>query len=600
MKKTVRYIVEALIVFALTFVLTITNMFSGLDYMLKDLLYQRPRGVDNDIKIIAIDEKTLEELGPINTWSRQYYGDLINYFNQDENAKPSVIAFDIMFSGYFGESGQAAQGDLAFAQAVKESGNVVVVSQFQYEEKPTYYEDGTMGYDIKEIYYPYKELKEASYVGYSNIAQDSDGIVRRIIVSEDYNGEVSQTFSKEIYDLYCKNQGVEPNNVATDKYNKTMINYSGRPGDYEYISMVDVLSGKIDNRVFKGSIILVGAYAAGMQDNFNVPNGGSQQMFGVEIHANILQSFMQGRFSINGNPYLAGFVLGLICGIIHFIFRKSKIWLSAILLLLAIAGELIVGVALNNNGKAISLVYFPIMLIVSYIYCLAIGYILETIKRKKVLNAFKKYVAPEIVEEIAKKGDFQIKLGGENRDIAVLFVDIRGFTTMSEVLTPEQVVEILNHYLALTTEAIFKNKGTLDKFVGDATMAVFNSPFDLDDYEFRAVCAAMDIVEKGVALEAELLEKYGRTVGFGVGVNCGPAVVGNVGCENRMDFTAIGDTVNTAARLESNAKKGQVLISDAIYERVKDRIEVEEVGEIPLKGKSKGVFVYSVTSVNRN
>ena len=216
-----------------------------------------------------------------------------------------------------------------------------------------------------------------------------------------------------------------------------------------------------------------------------------------------------------------------------------------------------------------------------------------------MIAAFKKYVAPEVVEEIAKKGDFKIQLGGENRDIAVLFVDIRGFTTMSEVLTPEEVVAILNRYLNLTTNAIFKNKGTLDKFVGDATMAVFNSPFELEDYTFKAVCAAMDIVEGGAALEKELLEKFGRTVGFGVGVNCGEAVVGNVGCDFRMDYTAIGDTVNTAARLESNAKKGQVLISDAVYERVKDRIEVEEVGEIPLKGKSKGVFVYSVTAVKR-
>ncbi len=600
MKNIFRYIVEALIVFALTLILTVTNLFSGLDYMLKDLMYQRPRGVDNDIKIIAIDERTLEELGPINTWSRQYYADLINYFNQDANAKPSVIAFDVLFSGYFGENGEPTEGDIAFADATRESGNVVLVSQFQYDEKPTYYKDGTIGHEIKAVYYPYRELGDSSVIGFSNVAQDSDGVVRRIIMSEEYDGQTTQTFSKEIYDLYCKRQGIKPNQVATDKYNRTMINYSGKPGDYEYISMVDILKGNIDSRVFKDSIILVGAYASGMQDNFNVPNGGSRQMFGVEIHANILQSFMQGRFSINGNPYIAGLCLGLICGLLHLIFRKSKIWVSTILMVLAIAGELLIGVSLNNNGKAISLIYFPIMLVVSYIYCLAIGYILESIKRKKVLNAFRKYVAPEIVDGIAKKGDFQIKLGGENRDVAVLFVDIRGFTTMSELLSPEQVVEILNHYLALTTEAIFKNKGTLDKFVGDATMAVFNSPFDLDDYEFRAVCAAMDIVEKGVALEAELLEKYGRTVGFGVGVNCGPAVVGNVGCENRMDFTAIGDTVNTAARLESNAKKGQVLISDAIYERVKDRIEVEEVGEIPLKGKSQGVFVYSVISVKRD
>ena len=168
---------------------------------------------------------------------------------------------------------------------------------------------------------------------------------------------------------------------------------------------------------------------------------------------------------------------------------------------------------------------------------------------------------------------------------------------MSEVLEPEQVVEILNSYLALTTEASFKNKGTLDKFVGDATMAVFNSPFDLDDYEFRAVCAAWDIVQGGIALEGELMERFGKTVGFGVGVNCGPAVVGNIGCDFRMDFTAIGDTVNTAARLEANAKKRQVLISDVLYERVKDRVEVEEVGAIPLKGKSNEVFVYAVTGI---
>ena len=221
------------------------------------------------------------------------------------------------------------------------------------------------------------------------------------------------------------------------------------------------------------------------------------------------------------------------------------------------------------------------------------------IKNKGIINAFKKYVAHEVVEEISKKGDFTIKLGGENRDIAVLFVDIRGFTTMSEILEPEQVVAILNNYLNLTTQAIFKNKGTLDKFVGDATMAVFNSPFDLDDYTFRAVCAAKDIVDGAKDLEEKLMRELGRSIGFGVGVNCGPAVVGNIGCEFRMDFTAIGDTVNTAARLEANAKRGQVLISDVVYERVKDRVEVEPIGEIPLKGKSNGVFVYSVTNVNR-
>lgn len=594
MKQNVRLLIESVIVFGLVFILTVSNIFSPLDYILKDALYQTPQGVTSQIKIVAIDERTLEALGPINTWSREVYAQLLSRLNAEEEAKPLVIGFDIVFSG------QAQQeGDDAFAQAAAASGNVAAVSQFVYSEKPERDADGKRYYPVKDVVLPYEALRNAVQVGYSNVAQDSDGTVRRVIPEETWQGTTYAAFPKVVYDLYCERTGTEPNEIITDKYQRTLINYSGRPGDYEAISFIDVLDGKIDSRTFKDSIVLVGAYAPGMQDNFNVPNGRSSQMFGVEIHANILQAFMQNRFSINGNPYLFGAVYGLLCALLHWLFRKKKIWLSAIVLVTATALELMVGVLLNNHGIAGSLIYVPLVLIVSYIYSLALGYIKERRKRKKVLTAFKKYVAPEIVDEIAKKGDFKIKLGGENRDIAVLFVDIRGFTTMSEILEPEQVVEILNRYLNLTTNAIFKNKGTLDKFVGDATMAVFNSPFDLEDYEFRAVCAAMDIVAGGAALEEELLKEFGRSVGFGVGVNCGPAVVGNVGCEFRMDFTAIGDTVNTAARLEANAKKGQVLISDTIYERVKDRIQVEPIGEIPLKGKSKGVFVYSVIGVDR-
>ena len=155
----------------------------------------------------------------------------------------------------------------------------------------------------------------------------------------------------------------------------------------------------------------------------------------------------------------------------------------------------------------------------------------------------------------------------------------------------------MNEYLNLTTNAIFKHNGTLDKYVGDATMAVFNAPFDLDDYIYRAVCTARDIAAGSEALEKKLMERFGKSVSFGIGVNCGDAVVGNIGCDFRMDYTAIGDTVNTAARLESNAKRGQILISQDVYEAVKDRVKVTEVGVIPLKGKSNEVFVYQLDEV---
>lgn len=594
-KGLIRTAIESLVIFVLIFLLTITNLISPLNYLITDALYQAPRGISSNIKIIAIDEKTLAKYGRIDTWSRQVYADLIDTLNTYEDAKPSVIAFDITFSGNV-----EPEGDQAFADAAKKSGNVVVVSQFLYSQKPVYDENGLKYYPVEGIVNPYPELASAAArVGYANVSQDSDGTVRRIIPKEKFGGNEYPMFSEQIYREFLKDRPEEIKTVPTDKSGRTLINYSGKPGDYEAISLADLLAGKIDCRTFKNSIVLVGAYAAGMQDNFVVPNGGAKQMYGVEIHANILQSFLQERFSVPANPYICGLILGIIGAALFFAMRRSKVWISAIILLAGIGLELWIGTLVNNKGYSMSLLYFPLILFLSFVYSLVFSYLAEVLHKRKVMNAFKKYVAPEVVEEIAKKGDFQVKLGGENRDIAVLFVDIRGFTTMSEALEPEEVVDILNRYLNLTTHSIFNNKGTLDKFVGDATMAVFNSPFDLDDYEFRAVCAAMDIVAGGEAIEQEFIEKYGKSVGFGVGVNVGPAVVGNVGCDFRMDFTAIGDTVNTAARLEANAKRGQVLISDVLYERVKDRVEVEPVGEIPLKGKSKGVFVYSVTKVHR-
>ncbi len=593
MKKKLQILAETLLVGLLVFILTVTNVFRSFDNMAKDSLYQIPRGIDSKIKIIGIDEKTMAELGPIQTWSRSFYANLLRKLNEKAESKPLLVGFDVLFSGNVDE------GDDDFTAAAAEAGNVVIVDHLIYGRKLTTNEDGFASYPVESIEEPFESLSSVCNKGYSNVSQDSDGTVRRIIPSEVYEGAEQKMFSNILYEEYCKKKGITPNAVPVDKNGRAIINYSGKPGDYEYVSMIDVLNGNIDARAFTDSIVLVGAYAPGMQDDFEVPNGGSQQMYGVEVHANILQSYIQGRFSVNGNKYIFGLISAVIAMLMYLLFRKFKPWLSLIIMIIVIIAFVFVLIIFNNHGTAYSIIYLPMMLILSYIASLALGYLRELKKKKKILNAFRKYVAPQVVEEIAKKGDFQIKVGGENRDIAVLFVDIRGFTTMSEALEPEQVVEILNEYLTLTSKSIFDNLGTLDKFVGDATMAVFNSPFDLPDYEFKAVCAAMDIVNGGKALEKNLLAKYGRSVGFGVGVNVGPAVVGNIGCDFRMDFTAIGDTVNTAARLEANAKKGQVLISDALYERVKDRIEVEEIGEIPLKGKSKGVFVYEVTEVHR-
>ena len=219
---------------------------------------------------------------------------------------------------------------------------------------------------------------------------------------------------------------------------------------------------------------------------------------------------------------------------------------------------------------------------------------MERVRKKKILDVFRTYMAPQVVDELSRTRDFQVELGGRNQEIAVLFVDIRGFTSLSESLAPGQVVEILNRYLEQVTEAIFRHEGTLDKFIGDAVMAVYNAPLDVEDYPLKAVLTGLDIVGAVERLNDGLERDFGVRIACGVGIHCGRAIVGNIGCDVRMDYTAIGDTVNTAERLESIAKRGQVLISEEMYERVKEHFHGEFLGEHTLKGKQEKIRVFLV------
>lgn len=595
MKKVkIRKIIVSVIVVVLTFILSVSEVLYSFDKIFADSWYQQPTPTNPQIKIIAIDEKTLQAYGDMKTWNRSISAELVDKLYAQEEYAPSVMVFDIM---YINETEEEA--DQRFAQSCKRAGSVVTAVNTVYETQVTRQGDALVVDEghIGMVEYPYAALKESSSYGYANTIQDKDGYIRYATTEVKYEDEVIEALAVKVYKIFCEKQGITP--VMPKVFNKNHFGFtfSGKSGAYETLSLVDVLDGKIAPQAFAGSIVFVGAYAPGMQDAYNVAIQKGAQMYGVEIHANILEALIEGKTNLPVSETVFGIIAAVMVGVFAVVCWKRKIVISTLAVILGIGANFVIGKFLYSQGMVINLILLPMMFLVTYAYFLIEGYLSEVLRRRKVISAFKKYVAPQVVDEISKQGDFKIVLGGESREVAVLFVDIRGFTPMSESLEPEQVVEILNEYLQLTTESIFKNGGTLDKFIGDATMAVFNAPFDLEDYIYKAVCAARDIAAGSQELEEKLRKRFGKTVSFGIGVNCGKAVVGNIGCDFRMDYTAIGDTVNTAARLESNAKPGQILISEFIYEAVKDRIEVTEIGEIPLKGKSKGVFVYQVDKV---
>jgi len=564
------------------------NVLYNVENNLQDTIYKGNSKSVMDITIIGIDQKSIEELGRFDTWPRTYMAEVIKLLSKGQ---PAVIGVDMLFTG---TSDSTADSELI--DAAKTAGNVVVGVKGTFAKVTT-----KKGFDVLDLEEPFPGLAEVVKTGHINTRPDEDGVVRTAIDSFTYNGKSIFSFDKVIYEEYMKKTGqsLEENIVSSDFLNRRYISYVKNIGDFGYISFVDVLKGNIPVELQKDRIVLIGPYDYGMMDSYVTPVDKNIAMHGVEVHANIIQNYILGNLKQLLPWYYTLLAIAIFCLLGYFIFRKMNPGKAAIVMLGLFIAYVIVAKFTYSKGYIMSILYPAAALVFAYLVILVYRYLEEYLERRRITGIFGRYVAPEVVNQILKNGEQGLKLGGIRKEISVLFVDIRGFTTMSEKVEPEEVVGILNTYLNLTAKAIFENEGTLDKFIGDATMAIFNAPLDLEDHEFKAVKTAWAMKQGAVALYKELEDKYGRGVSFGIGVNSGPAIVGNIGASFRMDFTAIGDTVNTAARLESNAKPDQILLSSSIYEKVKDRVEATYLGEIKVKGKEQGVPIYQLDGITK-
>ena len=554
-----------LIIASILSVFYLIGFFGSWQTALSNDLYQEKEPLEHII-ILAIDDKSLQEMGRW-PWPREAFVEL---FNKLDNAE--IVGVDVAFFEDYD-----LEIDSQIAEAIKNSD-----SKFILPVEYTSFSNGK-GTEVLETISP---IKEAAYsLGFVNILTEADGITREILLKiKGEEVESYDSFSAEIYKAYLNRNFEYPENIMA-------INYIGKPGSFKAISVSDFLKDEADIEI-EGKIVLIGATSPDLHDSYFVPTSYGKAMPGVEVHANALQTMITKRFLLEQPKSSVIIFIFFLSIIFSLLFSKLSVIPMSLSLLAFIIIYPIIVIFAFSRGIILNIIYPFLSIISVYGSTILYNYSIEKKERKKVIETFGKYVSKEVADEILKSKEIDLK--GTEQEVTVLFADIRGFTALSEKLKPKEVVLMLNNYLGGMTEAVLKNKGTLDKYIGDCIMAVFNAPIKQEDHVLRAVKTALDM-QKAVSRISK--KKNVQKVKCGIGINTGEAVVGNIGSEKRIDYTAIGDSVNLASRLCSVAKADQVIISEETYEKIKDRIKAKKLGKVKLKGKEKEVVIYNVLKV---
>jgi len=446
--------------------------------------------------------------------------------------------------------------------------------------------------------------------GYFNALPDSDGSNRWsplvIVFQNNYYSSLAVSLVQAYLDFPNLSLNLEPFGaksvviddivIPTDESGQLLINYMGPPQTFPHYSIADILAGRLPKDTFRDKIVLVGATAIGIYDLRVTPF--SSTFPGVEIHANVIDNILHRNFLIHSSvtrfiDLCSILLFGLILGLLIPRLRPIPGMIAAFLMIAAF-------VAINffiffSFNTWLNLIYPLITMATIYLGITIYHYFKEEREKKKIRGAFQYYLTSSVINEMLKDPD-KLKLGGDKKDLTVLFSDIRGFTTISEKMTPEELVALLNEYLTTMTNQVFHYDGLLDKYMGDAIMAVFGAPLDQPDHALRACRTALAMMEELHRLQ-EKWKAEGRPVfDIGIGLNSGDMVVGNMGSEMRFDYTVMGDMVNLGSRLEGTNKEygTNIIISEFTYEKVKDAMCCRELDGVRVKGKLKPVKIYEL------
>ncbi|HEV8584647.1 MAG TPA: CHASE2 domain-containing protein [Methylomirabilota bacterium] len=533
------------------------------------------------IVIVTIDESTFTEMDEQWPFARARHAELIMHLAEGQ---PRVIGVDLIFDA---PSSRGPKDDEALGEAVAFAGNVVLGAAYTKDIQP-YTKRETFNVPLPML------RKGAAGMAPVNMDADPDGHVRRVpvkIVPIDLDPMLA--FDATMHALLAKSgMAVAP----LPKAASVLINFRGGPVTYPWVSYHRVVRGEIPSSYWKDKIVLIGPTSEILHDQFPTPFAPGGNMPGVEIHANALETLVRGN-PIREVPRVISTVLAVVAGLLGSALVVRLRALRALIAALALVALLTAGAVV---GFAMADVWMRGM---AGLLALGLGYgatvVEHFVREQRERRQLSRFFSPSVVKEVVRHKD-DGSLTTARRLVTVLFSDIRGFTTLSEQLQPEQVEEMLREYLTEMTEIVYRHGGTVDKYIGDCVMALYNVPFEDAEHAVKAVRTGLEFQERTLAVSKHWEQKLGIAIRNGVGINTGDAVVGTLGSKQLLQYTAIGDTINLGARLESITKeyKSNIIISESTYELVKGQFVTKELGEVTVKGKTKPVKIYSVLPNN--
>ncbi|MGB9004447.1 MAG: adenylate/guanylate cyclase domain-containing protein [Candidatus Aminicenantales bacterium] len=623
--RFIRGLVVGLIAFAAALAVSRTRLLQPLEWKSWDArlrLLARPERADRDIVLFLIDQYSLdfyEEQNVSWPWPRQMYSAVIRYFRA---GRAKAVFLDLILSE---PSAYGEEDDRDLARAMSEAGNVFLPIFLSKDKEP---ETGLRRARAAQAYtllHRFKEMRpfpaqaadpaasaslcldvlfeSAREVGNVRFDPDSDGVFRRLPLLFRYRDLIVPGLPLAVAE-FAASQPLDLRRVPLDRTGRLVINYHGPTGTYRAYPLAAVINSwammeegrkpQIDPAEFRNKIVLVGCSAPGLYDLRPTPLSAVSP--GTEIQATVIDNLLHRDFIRVTPPILSILLIllfSLLTGAAVSLLRKTGHIVIFLVLGLSLPG--LASLVAYWQGLWLEFVAPELAVLVSFIGAALLNYRTEGRQRRFIKNVFRYYLSPHVIDGILANPSL-LRLGGEKRTISSFFSDVQGFTSISENLTPEELVALLNAYLSEMTDIILDTGGTLDKYEGDAIIAFWNAPLEQPDHAQRACRAALRCQARLGELRAVFKAKYGREVRMRIGLNSGEAVVGNMGSKNRFDYTAMGDTINLAARLEGACKQYGIglLAGEETVSRAGEAVVCREVDVIRVVGKKKSVKVFEL------